>query len=237
MIRFTESVIEAAFRARQAAYPKWNADLYLPVWKLASSAFDERQPSKTAFDGLYSELKGKWQVFRNLGIGTALNADEAWKMLSEMPQRARRLCLSELGAEHEDVVREAVDKARSIKTGRQGASLVAMTKFLHFWNPRLFVIIDREVMANNVLRRLWLKQTLPADFAADADHYVELLQWAAAIVRGNPAILPAFSRHIRSFVDLRSLPEGWETYEATAVEWFLEGVVELQPDGVSESKR
>lgn len=236
MLRFTESVVEAAFRCRQEAYPKWNADLYLPVWKLASSAFDERQPSKAAFYKLYGELKGKWQVFRNVGkTGSALDADSTWNLLSEMPQGARRLRLSEFGKRHEGVVREAVEKAKGIKTGKHGASLMAMTKFLHFWNPRLFVIVDGWAMADNVLRRLWIKETLPSskDFVADVDHYVELLQWASGIVRGNPAILPAFHRHVQSLVDVKSLPADWKTYEATAIEWFLEGVVELPPNGVS----
>jgi hypothetical protein len=232
--KFTESVIEESFKARDKAYSGWDPDMYVSVWKMAFSAFDEANPDRNAFNALYDTLKGHWQVFRNLRDGKALDADAVYELLSRLPHRARRLRLSEITADHDGLLREVTDKAKSIKTGKNGASLVAMSKFLHFWNPRLFLIVDRWAMADGVLRRLWIRRSLPGDFDADASHYFDLLRWASGILRDNPAILMGFHRHIERVLDVKALPPDWDTYEATAIEWFLEGVVELPPAGVSQ---
>jgi len=232
-VRFTRSLIKAAFRARFDAYPDWKIDAYENAWRLAASAFDQTNPSRTDFDALYAELKGYWQVFRNLRGGTALSAKAAYDLLGGLPPEAKRLRLSKLTAGHDALLRQVIGAAKKIKTGKGGVSLMAMSKFLHFWNPKLFVIVDRWAVADNVFRRLWIRRTLPADFAADADHYAELLQWAAGVLRGNPAIVKEFAAYTRSAAQPKKLPSGWYRYEATAVEWFLEGVVEMPPCGVS----
>ena len=61
--------------------------------------------------------------------------------------------------------------------------------------------------------------------------YLDLLFWASALLRDNPAIRTAFAGQVREHAGGEELPSGLEDFEASAVEWLLLGLVELPPDG------
>ncbi|MGI5837319.1 MAG: hypothetical protein ACOX87_12650 [Chloroflexota bacterium] len=51
------------------------------------------------------------------------------------------------------LLRQALGVAGNIKRHNDGRpSMVAVSKFLHFWNPRLFVIVDNAEMAQKVIK-------------------------------------------------------------------------------------
>ena len=54
---------------------------------------------------------------------------------------------------------EAIESMQDIKTNKiERPSVVAVSKFLHFWNPRLFVIVDDGVVWKWVFAHDWLRQ-------------------------------------------------------------------------------
>jgi len=127
---------------------------------------------------------------------------------------------------------------------------MAISKILHFYNPRLFIIVDGGMMWNWALSHPWIwKQIEPlrravdmavfgsaqkrGDTACDAASYVAILIWAGDLLRGNPEIGAAYDRFYRNHCDDQQLPADLATYEAAAVEWLLLGLVELPPSGVT----
>src|SRR5258705_10919806 len=47
-----------------------------------------------------------------------------------------------------------------MKLNKSGPSVVALSKVLHFWNPRLFVIVDDLIMWKWVFAHSWLKDDI-----------------------------------------------------------------------------
>jgi hypothetical protein len=123
-------------------------------------------------------------------------------------------------------------------------SLLAATKALHFWNPRLFVIVDSMVMESYVLAHTWIRDEMlpfeekvrnlqtpaPKNLPREA-RYLALLLWAGETIRSNPGLMQEFERQIckRAHSEHVELPDGYAAYEAAAFEWLLEGLVELRP--------
>jgi len=143
---------------------------------------------------------------------------------------------------------DLINSVSDIKPMKGAPSVVAISKFLHFWNPRLFIIVDDAVMWVRVLSRSWLETPikrerqrlravlpdatcLPSE-SCDLLSYLAVLSWAARLVREHPAIPISFDGYIRSNADgcAASLPLG--EYEGAAVEWLLLGLAELPPTGV-----
>jgi hypothetical protein len=123
-----------------------------------------------------------------------------------------------------------------------------MSKFLHFWNPRLFIIVDFGVIWGFVLRHSWLwnevktvrskvearlpgRRPDPSDKVCDALTYLSILLWAAELVGDNPQITSNFADYVGRHAAGHGLPLA--EYEGAAVEWFLLGLVELPPAGVN----
>ena len=127
---------------------------------------------------------------------------------------------------------------KDIKQLKEGPSLVAISKFLHFWNPRLFVIFDSEVVENWVFRHKYLADQLnsePVKSMLDQlnlnnnsrlTKYFKALVFASDLISNYPHILETFASKVHNDIG---------TYEATAAEWFLLGLVELPPAGIEVS--
>src|SRR3990170_732180 len=148
-----------------------------------------------------------------------------------------------------DQLWHAITTAGDIKQNKDGPSLVALTKFLHFWNPRLFVIADREVVWNWVLRHRWLWAQIehvrgeidavlsPAVkehryYSTELSKYLAVLVWGGQVLRDNPSVCSAFA----SYVELqykKPVDLNLQEYEGAALEWLLLGLVELPPAGLT----
>jgi hypothetical protein len=147
-----------------------------------------------------------------------------------------------------------LESMRGIKQ-TQGGSIVAISKFLHFWNPRLFVIVDDAVMWKWVLRHHWVREgwkatrkrvetlmdiRVPIGESCDLVSYLAVLRWCAELMRINPEIMTCFTQHVRAYAECAAMSVTLESYEAVAIEWLLLGLVELPPAGVvrgSEERR
>lgn len=244
-MRLSPTTIDAAFERHGAVYhgrKGWDIPYHIECWDSATAAF--QNDSSQEFGRLYTQLKNRWGALRP-NPAAAWSADETFDHLRALDQRWRSRSLREL--DDGDVARcyEIVESMSEIKRMKYGPSVVAISKFLHIWNLRLFVIVDDAVMWRWVFAHRWIwsqvKETrdriqavvgveTPIGKACDLLSYVAVLRWSADLIRANPEITARFSRHVRAHAPT-NLP--LETYEAVAVEWLLLGLVELPPGGVS----
>ena len=248
----SSSVIEAAYECRYRQYEQkrlWGIDYHLKCWELGRRAFEDG--SFKAFNKLYGELRGNWQVFRSKHFN-APTVDALYALLQRTDKGLRNLRLGDfanLDSNRLQMVWEAMTEVGSIKENKDGPSVMATSKFLHFLNPRLFVIVDREAMWNWVFRHGWLHDEvervnaiLPAYlptqaslhkyFQADLRWLLAITVWSGQLMQANPSINAAFDSHIRKYAK-ESVPENIGTYDAAAIEWLLLGLVELPPEGVT----
>ena len=106
----------------------------MTCWERAHDAFEGG--SSTAFEWLYDQLRSRWQVFRSRNWD-APSAAGVKKVLDAVPSALRGRRLTELVEDDPNFlvqVWNALTTAASLKTNSDGPSLVAVSKFLHFWN-------------------------------------------------------------------------------------------------------
>jgi hypothetical protein len=250
-MRLAEGVIDDAFVCHAKYYGAerlWMVPYHVECWTKAREAFDNG--SDEAFSWLYDELRKKWQVFRSKNY-QAPTPERIRQILNALPLALRNRRLTDFAKPTPAILEEcwdALTRASDIKRNVDGPSLVAITKFLHFWNPRLFVIADREVVWEWVFGHSWLWDQVervrddlepilsPAVkdhpfFKTDLMDYLAVLVWGGRVLRANPGICRAFANYVernsKDPIDLK-LSE----YEGSALEWLLLGLVELPPAGI-----
>ncbi|KAA0215784.1 MAG: hypothetical protein DYG94_06465 [Leptolyngbya sp. PLA3] len=251
-MRLTTDAIRQAYQAHARVYAgqrAWDVGYHIGCWARAHQAFENR--ARAEFDWLYDQLRGQWQAFRRRG-GDPWTADQTFDQLAGLDKRYRVLKLSQLDARADLEGCWMVIKAMSGIKPTKSPSVVAISKFLHFWNPRLFVIVDDAVMWQRVLSRTWLKQPIAAERArlmgalADPDcpknemscdllWYLAVLTWAGALLRQNPVITPLFAEYVRSVEHDHPIDFPLDEYQSAAVEWLLLGLAEIPPPGVELS--
>ena len=248
-MKLSIEVIEEAFQKHGQVYASgraWDISYHVELWKTASTAFGDN--NFEIFETVYEELRRLWQVFRGVR-GEPWKASKIWKELQGLPAEYRSKRLLDL--EHRDTQAcwNILNRFAEIKPGKNRPYVVAISKFLHFWNPGLFVIVDRDVMWSWVFRHQWLWQQInevrvrlakeldvqcgPKGEACDLLSYLSILVWGAAIIRANPSICSTFAAHVRRHrkkEEVDTLP--LETFDAAALEWLLLGLVEIPPAGV-----
>lgn len=249
-MKLSETTIQAAFQHHAMRYGTerlWSTPYHVECWARAHSAFEDG--SDADFEWLYGELRSRWQVFRSRHWSPP-PAASALEIMKSLPANLQRYRLTEIAdATPSDLAEiwRAILLAAPLKTNQDGPSLVALSKFLHFWNPRLFVIADREVIWNWVFAHGWLwaqvqsvkeglasmevpavKDANPTDALSD---YVALLFWAGRVLRSNPTVVQRFAEYVQGQCEVPTRVRLAE-YEAAAIEWLLLGLVELPPEGV-----
>ena len=250
-MRLSKDAIDAAFERHAKYYGDerlWMIPYHVKCWTKAREAFDN--DDEDAFDWLYDELRKRWQVFRSKNF-KAPSSEKVREILDAIPTDLRQRCLRDFAEPTLGLLDEfwnALTTAGEIKRNIDGPSLVAVTKFLHFWNPRLFVIADREVVWEWVFVHGWLWEQVEGVraelepvisptlkehqfFKTDLMDYLAVLVWGGRVLRDNPGVCRAFESHVKHNakgpVDL-NLHE----YEGAALEWLLLGLVEVPPEGV-----
>jgi hypothetical protein len=255
-VRIADATVEAAFRRHRALYVeqlRWSVRGYAALWSLGAQAF-AGNGDREAFENLYRAMIG-WLVFRG-PAGPRMPAAEVFEVLTEIGRRfprLRKLSLAELATADAPDLRQALVLAGAIKRNKSGPSLVAVSKFLHFWNPRLFMIVDDQEIGARVLGRRWLRplvlavqdgiesaygkfdpQNEPASYGLS---YASILLWASRLVQSNPGILSPLEGYVRQQAEGLALPGDYASFAGAAVEWFLLGLSELPPAGVDISGR
>jgi hypothetical protein len=238
MIRVDERTIQLAFEAFATRQTQWVKDLkgQVEMYRAAQGAFGGSR-SLPDFNTIYNGLK-KWRLFR---AGKVESAEVIHGKLLVLPKRLRELPLSQLCRGDWTDLKAAFEGLKDIKKIKAGVSLMAISKLLHFWNPRLFVIDDREEIEGFVFGHQWLYKQINGAakslWGKDAEEppfgqYANVLAFASQFIKGNDRILSEFDEALRKWLAPTALPEGIRDYEATAVEWCLIGLAELKPDGV-----
>ena len=233
----TRQVIDAAFEMhyrKHAARTRraWPIRNHVECWQRAHRAFSNE--SFDDFVWLYEELRRYWQLFRR--SEAHWSADEAYEVLTGLNAACRHKRLSEVRAQDALPIRAALEAMAGVKTTSSGPSIMAISKFLHFWNPRLFVIVDTARMWDGVFSHSWIWEQVsgsPKRGPCNTESYVTILLWAARLARANPSITAAFAQYVSGDSGGCELPSDLKEYDAAAVEWFLLGLVELPPAGVS----
>lgn len=250
MLKVTSDAARHAFKTYVEKYVKrekkaWSIEGKLELYNAAANAFD-CDAGRDSFAKLYNELKGSYQVFRN--AQKFWDIKTAFSRLCELRRKVPGLGvrrLSQMADSDWRMVWSILQDVRDIKKLKSGdPSLVAISKFLHFWNPRLFVIFDREFVENWAFRHGWLAKEVPlegetaghlgVDLAGkpELSKYLRCLIFAGDFVRANQYILSAFDETVREHADKQPIPDDVQTYEATAFEWCILGLVDMSPDGV-----
>lgn len=248
-MRISSDTIEQAFEKHLQLYdPKWPIRDHIKQWLRAERAF--REHSFADFKDLYSDLKGKWQIGRGPNA-TLLSAEEVHRCLARLDRSFQDKRLRELAIGDMVIIWQIMSVMANVKRNKDGPSLVAVSKVLHFWNPRLFVIVDRQVMRHWVLKRRWIWDEVQAldssirarlrrdivehpDFQGPFSEYLPILLWASSVIRDNPGISDAFAKYVTSHANPQGgLPQDLGQYDAAAIEWLFLGLVELPPEGVT----
>jgi hypothetical protein len=248
-MQLTHEVVERSYRRHLDLYgPQqvWDVAYHVECWSRAHRAF--QQDALSEFEWLYDQLERYWKVFRG-ARGTRWSARETFGQLAGLDQRYSMLSLSTLVDEDLSGCWQIIRAMSSIKPTKT-PSIVAISKFLHFWNPALFVIVDDAIMWRRVLSRSWIRPSweqemrrvskllpdpsCPAnDLSCDMISYLGVLSWSAKMIRRNPHVTSLFAQYVRGHERVESIDFPLDTYEAAAVEWLLLGLAELPPPGVS----
>ncbi len=244
-----EIAVRKAYRKHGEIYGNgaWNISYHVQCWRYAKHAFDE--PSLAGFERIYEELRRRWQALRN-PARTPWTAAETFDRFRALPEAWRHVALSDFDDAGLFPVWNIINEIKDIKPLKGAPSVVAISKFLHFWNPKLFVIVDYEVIWRWVFGHRWLKQPieqaratirtllpnavcLDAGQACDLLSYLAVIRWSADTIRANPTLRSCFAEHVRQHADDDVVDLPLHEYEAAAIEWLLLGLVHLPPDGVS----
>lgn len=241
----------AAYARRRKTRGWWVSEK-ARLYGLADAAFSPGGGDGKAMHEIHATLLGYWQIFRN---GKGWSAARIHRVLGSPPCRAcgrEALDLPALAAGCDVGVVWGCLKAMSgVKRLPAGnVSAMAVSKFLHFFNPRLFPIYDRAVVRNRAFPRFraeirtacerWEAALAPLrsqrEFARGLNDYVHYLIWAAETVRGADvaASMGTFGAAFRTMVadEKRGAtpPPGLETYYATAFEMAMVGALDLRHD-------
>jgi len=240
----SRKAIKLAFHKHGLVYHNqkgWDIPYHLYCWEQANLAFEGG--SFADFEWLYDELKRRWQAFRS-ARSRPWSARRTYNRLRELGDKWRHVTLRSVT---DDDVPECWGILRSmvgLKPLKYGPSVVAISKVLHLWNPRLFVIVDNAAMWKRVFSQRRFKEPMlqtrhrVASLVNDADEtvsygacdllsYIAILRWSADLVRCNPTITECFANHVGRHADDRPTGLPLESYDGAAVEWLLLGLAEM----------
>ena len=251
MFKVEPSVIDDAFDAFAKKYVRrskaWDMDHHVQLWLDAIGTLSD--PELAGFTSVYDHLRSFWQLARGKKDSLA-PADAVCSALAKVPNQFRHMRLSSVSEEDTPSLLTVVTAVGALKKLKSGPSIMVASKLLHFLNPRLFVIVDRGMMWDGAFSRWWIwepivevrdrlaRNTANAsdafdDVACDPFTYVAVLTACADLVRRNPLIRDGLARFLKRECKEVVPPDNISEFEAAAAEWFLLGVAELVPAGVS----
>ncbi len=248
-MRFDTETIRAAFLSHHQKYGRgsraWDPGHHVDCWELGHKAF--RKGSFEDFRELYDQLQRVWHVLRGTN-GEPWSAEVLYDHLSKLNVRWTRQRLSDIRQSELRGLRGVLEGLSGMKPVKHGISIVAMSKFLHFLNPRLFLIVDWGVMWRWVFAHSWLWSRIAStannaglsleetpdrsDSKCDLNAYLAILLWCGEILRANTGIPEHFEKHVSEHARIPECLAPLSEYEAAAIEWFLLGLVELPPAGI-----
>ncbi len=226
----------------------WTVGHRLELYGQASIVFDAANTDELrqeAFNYLYEALRGYWQVFR--GATSHWDEETAYTFFSENlddcgPKSVRTLeSLSR--NEMRKIVLPFLEKLRDIKTVPTGGyPTMAASRFLHFFNPRLFPNFDNAVINQQVLQVFgpdfdkYCADAGIADWDEEPAFYAQYMLWASRHVQlADPELTADFVTWCKAQVE-----EDEETsemlgaigqHQATLFEFVAVGAAKLAVEG------
>ncbi len=199
----------------------WSLSHKLYLYNQAKTAFaakGNKPESQEAFSHIYESLRSGWQVFRN-AAGPCWSAEETFQVLTnecELCSRSSSLTSANLiNSASNHKVEACLTSIGKIKPTLRYPTVypwMAVSKFLHFFNPSLFPIYDTAFMWNKVANGVF-KQDYQDFCQRHGFHPKEDLQrfnlqytlWASEIMsNADEECMVTFSQWFASKVDPRA---------------------------------
>lgn len=253
MLHVTTKAAELAFieydRHYVRAVRKWDFKYKHSFNEMCSVA--DKRVDFDRFCPLIAEMRSHWQAFRGKKV-VVLPDQEIFSVLRDADPFFRASGLRDVTLDDVPSLHSALKKCATIKTNKNGPSVVAMSKMLHCWNPALFPVVDQGVVWNLMFSNLWLWEDFEKtrvttddilgirakrnDASCDVSSYVAFIVWTSNLLQQNASIMSAYKAYVRRECARISECDGnMNRLEAVAAEWVLLGLVQLIPEGVTAS--
>ena len=213
------------------------------MYKAARKAFDPAVPYDAAFsafkDGIYDGPLKTWQWYRPVSLGACWKPEKIFQTIrtefEEFAWDRPVTLLNLMGSGKLEVLLTRFLKMREIKPNANFPTM-AVSKFLHPYNPKLFPIYDGDVIWDIVLGTCFrkefdqfcLKSNLPYSLTKDS---AELLRsymcWAGSLVTSAPKFMAVFVDWLGKQPGGELATDPSELY-ATAFEFTIIGAAKLR---------
>jgi hypothetical protein len=221
----------------------WDIEEKMRLYEASTRAFDPNKPDSKAFGEIHDILRC-WQVFRGTVVSTCWSQQEifdgirrgfaefAWGDPIALPNFAR--------SGKQEVLLSSLVKMGALKPN-VGYPVMAVSKFLHAYNPSLFPIYDNEVIWEKMFKRFknefkefcWTSK-LVYDVGFTPLFLRNYISWASSIV------VSAHPRFMETFVDWLSKQLGGQSPRnfdalrlyATAFEFTAIGAAEAEQSSI-----
>jgi hypothetical protein len=195
----------AAFHVRyvEQARRAWDIDHHIRLWADARASVEGKDNGE-GFLRTLEELRSHWQIARGKGA-VMLDFPRVLPLLQDKAASALSWKLSTVTEDNAIKLFQIVSDVACIKQVMSEPSLMAISKVLHFYNPRLFMIVDRAMVWDWALSRRWVWAPFEAvrkridpvvgcdvarrnDAACDIASYVAILIGGGELLRANPHV-------------------------------------------------
>jgi hypothetical protein len=133
----------------------WDIGEKMRLYGASARAFDPTKPDSETFGDIYKILSG-WQVFRGACTSARWSSQDTFdrirKEFCEFSWGGPVSLLTLAGSGKDEALLSRLESVRGIKPN-VGYPVMAVSKFLHAYNPSLFPIYDNEVIWERVFRR------------------------------------------------------------------------------------
>lgn len=240
---------QALNRYRGVVPPTWSVEHRLDLYRSAKIAFDMDVPKavkQEAFRHSYDSLRSGWQVFRPKSSEECWSSDQIYAALADGCQNCSRKSNSTLATLTEQNSCTSIERCLT-SLGRMKPTehypavypWMAVSKFLHFFNPRLFPIYDTAFMWDKVINGAFKPDYL--DFCSRRSFHpredtarfnLQYTLWAAETIQNADVecmttFAEWFSAQIKEKPDTEGILVDVETYYAAAFEMISIGAAHL----------
>ncbi len=231
---------EALKKYKDTKTKKWLVSHKLDLYQAGNIAFDSsysEDERKEKFEEIYND-KG-WGVFRKGERSTSGEIfDSLTKECSECSRKAGLTLANLKDGQDCDALIKCLNKIKDIKTLKSGrVSTTAISKFLHFFNPKLFPLYNEKDIEKGVLKifgKEW-KDFTPAVHSESPycgiRTYFRYILWANQIIRQNhKKIMGVFMEWVEEQVGPKNDLDFLKDYYATAFEFIAIGASLIEED-------
>ncbi len=231
------------------AYERFSVSANWPIPELFCSYAASRpafESSTSRSDALrvftaevYENLRRYWMVFRSSSTGQYWPSERVFDSLKDnfadlgWNTNITLANVPTIISAQEMVLR--LEALRDIKPNK-GYPIMAASKFLHFFNPRLFPIYDNEIVWERVMKLFrndfktyCISAGLPYDMTDSAVFLRNYIWWASSLVAGaHPEFMSVFSRWAEENSNEILSPNDLSLLYATAFEFAVIGAERIE---------